>query len=149
MNIQKNKSIAALPVMIFLSAIISAQTTAFSYQGHLNNGGAPANGNYEMQFKLFVDPGAISAGGVCTFRIGGGKPNAKVSWEVKGVRNDRFVRTYGCAVETEKAETERGKYQHPELYGLPKEMGMNYRPEPERAEPDRATPERPSQPPTE
>ena len=56
-----------------------------------------------MQFKLFVDPGAIGAGGVCTFRIAGGKPGAKGSWEVKGVRNDRFVRTYGCAVETEKS----------------------------------------------
>ena len=57
------------------------------------------------------------------------------------MRNDRFVRTYGCAVETEKSGAERGKYQHPELYGLPKEMGVNYHPEPER-------PERP-QPPTE
>ena len=32
---------------------IAAQTTAFSYQGRLNDGGAPANANYEMQFTLF------------------------------------------------------------------------------------------------
>ena len=121
-------------MILLLSIAIQAQTTAFSYQGHLNNAGAPANGNDEMQFKLFVDPGAIGAGGVCTFRIAGGKPGAKASWEVKGVRNDLFVRTYGCAVETEKSVAERGKYQHPELYGLPKEMGVNYRPEPEHSE---------------
>lgn len=31
----------------------SAQTTAFSYQGQLNDGGSPANASYDMQFKLF------------------------------------------------------------------------------------------------
>lgn len=31
----------------------SAQTTAFSYQGQLNDNGSPANGAYDMQFKLF------------------------------------------------------------------------------------------------
>ncbi|MGH9838921.1 MAG: hypothetical protein ACREEM_09065 [Blastocatellia bacterium] len=30
-----------------------AQTTAFSYQGRLTDAGAPANGNYDLQFKLF------------------------------------------------------------------------------------------------
>ena len=43
-------------VFIVLAAFpfaVSAQTTAFSYQGHLNNAGSPANGNYEMEFKLF------------------------------------------------------------------------------------------------
>jgi hypothetical protein len=33
-----------------------AQTTAFSYQGRLNNGGVAANGNFEFQFKLFDAP---------------------------------------------------------------------------------------------
>jgi hypothetical protein len=32
---------------------IHAQTTAFSYQGTLSEGGVPASGSYEMQFKLF------------------------------------------------------------------------------------------------
>ncbi|MFN6963114.1 MAG: tail fiber domain-containing protein [Pyrinomonadaceae bacterium] len=31
----------------------SGQTTKFVYQGSLSVGGAPANGNFEMQFKLF------------------------------------------------------------------------------------------------
>src|SRR5262249_38511237 len=31
----------------------SAQSTAFTYQGQLKNGGAPANGSYDMTFRLF------------------------------------------------------------------------------------------------
>src|SRR5215204_5657065 len=32
---------------------VSAQTTGFTYQGKLSDGGVPANGNYEMRFTLF------------------------------------------------------------------------------------------------
>ena len=46
-------------ITIIFAACAGAQTTAFSYQGRLNNGGAAANGNYEMQFKLYD---ALSAG---------------------------------------------------------------------------------------
>ena len=55
----------------------------------------------------------------CTFRIAGGVPGKKVCWEVKALRNDIYVRTYGAPVEIEKPETERGTYQQPELYGEP------------------------------
>ena len=34
----------------------SAQGTAFTYQGRLNDGGAPAHGLYDFRFKLFTDP---------------------------------------------------------------------------------------------
>jgi hypothetical protein len=34
-------------------ASISAQTTAFTYQGSLKDGASPANGNYDFEFKLF------------------------------------------------------------------------------------------------
>lgn len=64
------------------------------------------------------------------FQIRTSKPNVKVSWEVKAVRYDLFVRKYGAPVETDKPEYERGKYQHPELYDQPKEKGRNYHPEP-------------------
>jgi len=44
--------IAALAIL--LSAHVgSAQTTAFTYQGQLNNGGSPATGSYDIQFKIF------------------------------------------------------------------------------------------------
>jgi hypothetical protein len=45
-------------LMIFLMSAFSfapveAQTSVFTYQGKLNDGGAAANGSYDMQFKLF------------------------------------------------------------------------------------------------
>lgn len=33
-----------------------SQGTAFTYQGRLDNSGAPANGTYDLRFKLFTDP---------------------------------------------------------------------------------------------
>lgn len=39
--------------LIFAIQIAPAQTTAFLYQGKLIDNGAPANGNYLIQFKLF------------------------------------------------------------------------------------------------
>ena len=57
MNIQKISLIVALVIIPALSAIVSAQTTAFSYQGLLNDGGTPANGAFQMQFKLFDSVG--------------------------------------------------------------------------------------------
>ncbi|MCW5935212.1 MAG: hypothetical protein KIT45_13085 [Fimbriimonadia bacterium] len=64
------------------------------------------------------------------FQIRTSKPNVKVSWEVKAVRHDLFIRKNGSPIETDKPEHERGKYQHPELYDQPKERGINYLPEP-------------------
>ena len=42
-------------VILFILALTgaaSAQTTAFTYQGHLMDAGASANGNYDLQFTL-------------------------------------------------------------------------------------------------
>ena len=38
--------------LLLLTPQASAQTTAFTYQGHLMDNGASANGNYDMQFTL-------------------------------------------------------------------------------------------------
>lgn len=62
------------------------------------------------------------------FLIAGGKPGMKVSWEVKGVRNDRWVRANGAPVEANKPDELRGKYLHPELYNQPKERAIDYQP---------------------
>ena len=35
------------------AASVFGQTTAFKYQGSLTDGGSPANGNFQMQFRLF------------------------------------------------------------------------------------------------
>jgi hypothetical protein len=99
-----------------------------------------------------IDEAALTAGAkaepgepapVCSFRIAGGAPGAKVSWEVKAVRNDRWVQQHGAPVEVDKQDLEKGTYQHPELYGQPPEKGMNYDAEHERpspAAPPEATP---------
>jgi hypothetical protein len=39
--------------ILFLLVNINAQTTSFSYQGRLTDAGSPANGSFQMQFKLF------------------------------------------------------------------------------------------------
>ena len=39
--------------LLFLAANAWAQTTAFNYQGKLTEGGNPATGSYQFQFKLF------------------------------------------------------------------------------------------------
>jgi hypothetical protein len=49
-----------------------------------------------------------------TFRIAGGQPGAKVSWEVTGVRNDPWAKDHPFQVEVPKPESERGTYLYPE-----------------------------------
>ncbi len=58
------------------------------------------------------------------FKIAGGAPNQKVSWRVEAVRNDPYVQQRGFQTEREKPQSERGKYQHPELYGQPAERAL-------------------------
>jgi len=62
------------------------------------------------------------------FKIRTSAPNVEVTWRVEGVRNDLWVRKYGAPVVQEKEGLERGTYQHPELYGKPKERGLGYEP---------------------
>jgi len=57
----------------------------------------------------------------CSFRIAGGVAGAKVSWRVEALRNDRWIRANGMPVEVEKQGSEKNTYQHPELFGQPKE----------------------------
>ena len=40
-------------IAILMSASIAAQTTSFTYQGILKDGGTVANGAFQMQFQLF------------------------------------------------------------------------------------------------
>jgi hypothetical protein len=60
------------------------------------------------------------------FKIAGGAPFKKVSWEVKAVRNDPWVQQYGYQTEQEKPKGYQGLYLHPELYGQPQERGVFY-----------------------
>ncbi len=54
--------------------------------------------------------------------------HVEVCWEVKAVRNDRWIQKYGAPVEVEKVGHDKGRYQRPELYGRPESMGIDYSP---------------------
>lgn len=80
----------------------------------------------DLHIAREIDSGALASGAVaqsgqpvpqCTFLIAGGAAEGKVCWRVEAIRNDAWVRQHGAPVEVEKAPQERGKYQHPELFG--------------------------------
>lgn len=52
------------------------------------------------------------------FKIAGGVPGQEVSWQVTGIRQDAFARAHRVQVEEDKSEQERGKYLHPEVFGI-------------------------------
>ncbi|MCL6475074.1 MAG: hypothetical protein K6U75_08500 [Firmicutes bacterium] len=81
------------------------------------------------------------------FVIRTNKPHVKVSWRVEAIRNDRYVQKYGFQTVQEKEDSIKGKYVHPELYGMPKEYGIHYRPDRERSAPERSAPPAHREPP--
>ena len=58
------------------------------------------------------------------FKIAGGTPGTKVSWQVTARRNDPYMRAHPYVVEKDKPQAERGYYTDPSLYGAPKEQGI-------------------------
>lgn len=66
-----------------------------------------------------------------SFVIRTSRGNITVSWQVTGTRQDPWAEAHRIPVEEDKPLHERGKYQHPELYGLPKNMGIYSPPPPE------------------
>jgi N-acetylneuraminic acid mutarotase len=59
-------------VLMLVTASAHAQTTAFTYQGFLTDGGAPANGVHDFQFYLYREAvaGALVAGPVAVDDLG-------------------------------------------------------------------------------
>src|SRR5881628_1686291 len=53
-------TLALLSTLNFQRSTLHAQGTAFTYQGQLKDGGAPANGVYDLEFRVFD---ALSGGG--------------------------------------------------------------------------------------
>jgi len=81
------------------------------------------NGDYRYQLTSIGAPGPnlyianeVSAN---RFRISGGKPHARVSWQVTGIRHDAYANANRIQVEEEKPANQRGTYLHPELFGEP------------------------------
>ena len=53
------------------------------------------------------------------FRIAGGEPGMRVSWQVTGIRHDAYADAHRIPVEEVKSPREQGRYLNPELYGAP------------------------------
>src|ERR1035437_355680 len=60
------------------------------------------------------------------FKIAGGVPGMKVSWQVTGVRSDALMLKTPFKVEEDKPERERGSYLSPEAFGQPEEKGVEW-----------------------
>lgn len=60
------------------------------------------------------------------FKIAGGLPNQKISWQVYSERNDAYLQQFPekRAVEINKDANDSGKYLMPELFNQPKEKGI-------------------------
>jgi hypothetical protein len=65
------------------------------------------------------------------FRIAGGLPGMKVSWQVTGVRSDPTARKYRFDIEEEKPAVERGYYLNPDAFGQSPEKSIQYARDPE------------------
>jgi hypothetical protein len=58
------------------------------------------------------------------FKVAGGKPGRKVSWQVTGVRQDAYANAHRINVEEDKPTQEKGHYLHPELFGAPQKEAI-------------------------
>lgn len=52
-----------------------------------------------------------------TFKIAGGKSGQEISWQITGIRQDKWANANRIPVEEEKSLDEKGKYLHPQLHG--------------------------------
>lgn len=59
------------------------------------------------------------------FKIAGGNPGTKISWQLTGVRQDSWAKANPLIVEEAKPENEQGYYQHPQLYGQSEDRSIN------------------------
>jgi hypothetical protein len=74
------------------------------------------------------------------FEIRGG-PGVEVSWQVTGIRHDRWAEVHRIPVEQVKPDDEQGTYLHPRAWGVPASRGLDARrrevaPQPEAGAPE-------------
>lgn len=60
------------------------------------------------------------------FKIAGGRPGWRVSWQITGIRQDVWANAHRIPVEEVKPTLERGTYLHPELYGVSEEKTVGW-----------------------
>ncbi len=60
------------------------------------------------------------------FIISGGYDGLKVSWQVTGIRKDKYAEKYRLIPEVDKQQHEKGYYLYPELYGFGEEKSIGH-----------------------
>ena len=60
------------------------------------------------------------------FSIETDKPHVKVSWQVTGIRKDAYAEANRIQPEVDKLNREKGKYLHPEAFGLDESRGVDF-----------------------
>lgn len=76
-----------------------------------------------LHVAVEISDAALASGGQCSFRVGGGAPGGKVSWEVKATRNDAWARNHAMPAEIEKEPHQKGLYLYPAGFGQPESRG--------------------------
>jgi hypothetical protein len=88
--------------VVRLPRYFEALNRDFKYQLTVIGGFAQAVVSQEIKSNRFV--------------IKTDRGNVRVSWQVTGVRRDPYAEAHRIVVEVKKADAERGRYLHPELY---------------------------------
>jgi hypothetical protein len=60
------------------------------------------------------------------FEVATSIPNVKVSWEVKGVRNDARMKKYPFVAQQDKSPFQKGKYWDPSVYNQPESKSVSF-----------------------
>ena len=83
------------------------------------------NKDFRYQLTVIAKPGQFVQAMVVKeiahnrFTLETSKPNVKVSWQVTGIRHDRYANAHRIQVVVPKQGSADGRYLHPELYGKP------------------------------
>jgi hypothetical protein len=72
----------------------------------------------------YIDNAGNTNNNHSSFKIAGGTSGMKVSWQVTGIRKDRWANAHRIQVEEDKPDKERGHYIYPDLYGQPADKGI-------------------------
>ena len=93
--------------------------------------------NKEFRYQLTIIGGEFAQAVVSKeiasnqFSIRTDKPKIKVSWQVTGIRHDKYADAHRIPIEETKPDRERGHYQFPALYGQPEEKSIQWATHPE------------------
>ena len=88
--------------------------------------------NKDFRYQLTVIGGTFAQAMISKevnnnkFEIATNQPNVKVSWEVKGVRNDAHMQKFPFQAVTQKSGTQKGQYVDPAAYNQSENKRISY-----------------------